>query len=54
MTGVMAKGCFVRLVDPPAEGRVVKGQEGLDVGDHLRVRLVATEPSRGFIDLVRV
>ena len=54
VTGVMAKGCFVRLVDPPAEGRVVKGQEGLDVGDHLRARLVATEPSRGFIDLVRV
>jgi VacB/RNase II family 3'-5' exoribonuclease len=54
VTGVMPKGTFVRLVDPPAEARVVKGQEGLDVGDHLRARLVATEPSRGFIDVVRV
>jgi hypothetical protein len=26
----------------------------LDVGDHLRVRLVATEPRRGFVDFVRV
>jgi VacB/RNase II family 3'-5' exoribonuclease len=53
VTGVAAKGTFVRLVDPPAEGRVVQGEAGLDVGDHLRVRLVATEPSRGFIDFVR-
>jgi exoribonuclease-2 len=53
VTGVTPTGTFVRLLDPPAEGRVVKGQEGLDVGDHLRVKLVDTEPSRGFIDLVR-
>lgn len=53
VTGVSAKGTFVRLIQPPAEGRVVRGEEGLDVGDELRVRLVATEPSRGFIDFVR-
>jgi exoribonuclease-2 len=54
VTGVADKGTFVRLLDPPAEGRVVSGQEGLDVGDETRVRLVATEPTRGFIDFVRV
>ena len=54
VTGVTPKGTFVRLVSPPAEGRIVKGEEGLDVGDTLRVKLVATEPSRGFIDFVRV
>ena len=43
----------MRLASPPAEGRVVSGEEGLDVGDTLRVKLVATEPSRGFIDFVR-
>jgi VacB/RNase II family 3'-5' exoribonuclease len=53
VTGVSPKGTFVRLVDPPAEGRVVKGEQGLDVGDHLRVKLVDTEPTKGFIDFVR-
>lgn len=52
VTGRGPKGVFVRLLDPPAEGRVVKGEADLDVGDHTRVRLVATEPSRGFIDFV--
>ena len=41
------------LLEPPAEGRVVQGEAGLDVGDHVRVRLVATEPRKGFIDFVR-
>lgn len=54
VTGVTPKGTFVRLLDPPAEGRVVRDEGGLDVGDTLRVRLVATEPTRGFIDFVRV
>ena len=54
VTGVSPKGTFVRTIDPPAEGRIVDGEEGLDVGDHTHVRLVATEPTRGFIDFVRV
>ncbi len=53
-TGAAAKGTFVRLVTPPAEARVVENERGIDVGDHVRVRLVATEPSRGFIDVVRL
>jgi VacB/RNase II family 3'-5' exoribonuclease len=53
VTGAADKGTFVRLVDPPAEGRIIRGETGLDVGDHVRVRLVATEPSKGFIDFVR-
>ena len=52
VTGVTPTGCFVRLLAPPAEGRVVKGERGLDVGDALKVKLVATEPSKGFIDFV--
>jgi VacB/RNase II family 3'-5' exoribonuclease len=54
VTGVSSKGTFVRTIDPPAEGRVIQGEAGLDVGDRTRVRLVATEPTRGFIDFVRV
>ncbi len=50
VTGVADKGTFARLLRPPAEGRVVTGEHGLDVGDRIKVRLVDTEPMRGFID----
>jgi exoribonuclease-2 len=51
VTGTKATGTFVRLADPPVEGRVVRGEAGLDVGDHVRVRLLAVDPAEGFIDL---
>jgi ribonuclease R len=52
VTGVSPKGTYVRLLAPPAEGRVVRGYEGMDVGEKVRVRLVETDPERGFIDFV--
>lgn len=54
ITGKTEKGTFVRLLAPPAEGRIVHGEEGVDVGDHVRVRLKATVPDRGFLDFVRI
>src|SRR4051812_34622563 len=39
VTGASAKGTWVRIVRPPAEGRVMEGGDGLDVGDAVRVRL---------------
>lgn len=54
VTGVAHKGTFVRLIDPPAEGRVVENEEGVDIGDKIRVRLTAAEPSLGFIDFARI
>jgi len=40
----------VRVLRPPLEGRVVRGQQGLDVGDTVRVKLIGADPARGFID----
>jgi len=54
VTGVSSKGTFARLLRPPAEGMVVRGEQGLDVGDRVRVKLVDTEPNRGFIDFAVV
>jgi VacB/RNase II family 3'-5' exoribonuclease len=53
VTGVSDKGTFARLLTPPAEGRVVRGEKGLDVGDRVRLKLLATDSERGFIDFGR-
>ena len=52
VTGVTPKGVFVRITNPPAEGILVHG-EGVDVGDQLKVKLISTDPRRGYIDFVR-
>jgi exoribonuclease-2 len=53
VTGAGESGTWVRITAPAAEGRVVAGESGLDVGDHVRVRLVHTDVARGFIDFTR-
>ncbi|HKO16696.1 MAG TPA: RNB domain-containing ribonuclease [Gemmatimonadaceae bacterium] len=54
VTGDTPKGTYVRLLHPPAEGRVVRGAEGMDVGDRVRVRLVSTDAQKGWIDFVGI
>jgi VacB/RNase II family 3'-5' exoribonuclease len=54
VTGVTPKGTFARIVKPPVDGRVMRGEHGLRVGDKVRVKLIATDPPRGFIDFARV
>lgn len=53
VTGAADKGTWARLFSPPVEGRIVEGQEGLDVGERVRVRLLGTDVERGFIDFAR-
>jgi len=54
VTGAGDKGTWVRISQPLAEGRLVQGFQGLDVGDPVRVKLVHTDVQRGFIDFARV
>jgi exoribonuclease-2 len=53
VTGASQKGVYVRVTNPPVEGRVMLGEEGLDVGDRVRVSLLSADPVRGFIDFAR-
>ena len=53
VTGAAPKGTFVRISSPMLEGRVVRGFEGLDVGDAARVRLLAVDAEKSFIDFER-
>jgi exoribonuclease-2 len=52
VTGVTAKGTFVRVTDPPAEG-ILAQPGGVDVGDKLQVKLVSTDVQRGYLDFIR-
>ncbi len=50
VTGVNHYGTFVRTLDPHVDGMLVHGAKGLDVGDRVTVKLISTDPARGFID----
>ncbi|HSQ35995.1 MAG TPA: RNB domain-containing ribonuclease [Candidatus Binatia bacterium] len=54
VTGSSDKGTWVRIKNPPVEGKLVRGSRPANVGDRLRVRLVATNVEKGFIDFARV
>ncbi|MEQ6290253.1 RNB domain-containing ribonuclease [Vogesella sp. GCM10023246] len=52
VTGLSDSGSWVRIFDPPAEGRLKGELPALKVGQLLRVQLVSTSVERGFIDFV--
>ena len=54
VTGASPKGTWARIERPSVEGRVVRGERHLDVGDHVTVELVGTDVERGFVDFARV
>jgi exoribonuclease-2 len=50
VTAASAKGTFARLLSPPVEGRIVRGERGLDVGDTVRLTLLVADAAKGYID----
>jgi exoribonuclease-2 len=54
VTGATPKGTFVRIWQPHVEGLLAQGQQGADVGDKMRVKLIRIDVQHGFIDFARV
>lgn len=53
VTGASDKGTFVRVMQPHIEGMLTQGDQGLDVGDRLRAKLIRTDVQKGYIDFAR-
>ncbi len=53
VTGKTDHGTFVRVMQPHIDGMLAQGQQGLDVGDRIRAKLVRTDVQRGYIDFAR-
>jgi VacB/RNase II family 3'-5' exoribonuclease len=54
VTGASHKGTWVRLCKLPVEGKLVRGHNGVDVGDRIRVELIATDVEKGYIDFKHI
>jgi exoribonuclease-2 len=52
ITGVSEKGTYLRITNPPAEGKITEGFRGLRVGDRVRATLQAADVERGYIDFL--
>ena len=53
VTGASPKGTWVRIARPIVEGQLVRGYEGVDVGDRIEVTLTSVDVERGLIDFAR-
>lgn len=53
VTGKTDHGTFVRVQQPHIEGLLAQGEQGLDVGDKIRARLIRTDVHKGYIDFAR-
>ena len=54
VTGKNASGTFARILRPPVDGRIVKGEERVQVGEKIDVKLLSADPRNGFIDFANL
>ena len=54
VTGVSEDGVWARVLQPPVEGKIVRGHHDLDVGKKIHVQLLNVNVERGFIDFAQV
>jgi exoribonuclease-2 len=54
VSGASPKGTWIRLFNPHVEGKLVKGFNGLKVGQKLKARLTYINVELGYIDFERV
>jgi exoribonuclease-2 len=54
VSGASPKGTWIRLLYPHVEGKLVKGYNGLKVGQKIKARLIQINVDEGFIDFERV
>lgn len=52
ITGTGDKGTWVRIFQPAVEGKIIRGFEGLKIGDKVSVQLKYVDIAKGFIDFV--
>ena len=53
VTAVTSHGTFGHVLKPAVEGLLAQVQQGADVGDKLRIKLISTDVQRGYIDFAR-
>ena len=49
ITGTSDEGTWARIPEPPSEGEVRSGRQGLDMADRVRVKLLSAGIERGNI-----
>lgn len=52
ITGSNEKGVWVRIFNPPVEGKVVSALKKLEVGDRVTIKLKSVDVAKGFIDFI--
>lgn len=52
ITGASEKGTWVRIFTPPVEGKILRGNKNLDVGDRVSVNLVSVDVLKGHINFI--